>query len=119
MLVMTSKDKPNKKLSRVDSNGMGTPRIHGVSAFHYVYVLQNDSKSWYTGYTSDLRKRLMEHNTGKSNYTKSRGPFTLIYYEACLSIHDAYRREQYLKTGMGKRFLKNRVKSFSEGVLTG
>lgn len=78
----------------------------------YVYVLQNNSGQFYTGCTSDLKKRLEQHNTGKSEFTKYRGPYELIYYEACLNVKDAYAREKYLKTGMGKRYLKNRLKRY-------
>jgi len=69
-------------------------------------------KGFYTGSTGDLRRRLKEHNTGKVFSTKNRGPFKLIYYEACLNEQDARAREKYLKTGMGKRYLKNRLKHF-------
>ena len=78
----------------------------------YVYVLENTNKRWYTGYTGDLRKRFNQHNTRKSTYTKYRGPYKLIYYEACLIEDDAKSREKYLKSGMGKRYLKNRLKHF-------
>ncbi len=80
---------------------------------HYVYVLKStkDSK-FYTGCTEDLRKRFREHNDGKVASTKGRGPFELIYYEASLEGTDAFAREKYLKTGMGKRYLKNRLKRF-------
>lgn len=63
----------------------------------------------YTGFTNDLRKRLKQHNDGLSTYTKGRGPFELIYYEACLLKEKARSRELYLKSGMGKRYLKNRL----------
>ena len=80
---------------------------------YYIYVLQSKKdKNWYTGYTDDLRKRFKEHNENKVYSTKSRGPFELIYYEACLNQQDATSREKYLKTGMGKRYLKNRLKRF-------
>lgn len=79
----------------------------------YVYVIQSSRDNrWYTGVTKDLRKRFKEHNEGKVTSTKSRGPFRIIYYEAGLHQYDAYSRERYLKTGMGKRFLKNRLKRF-------
>ena len=80
---------------------------------YYTYVLrsQNDDK-WYTGSTNNLRKRFNEHNSGKNRSTKGRGPFQMIYYEACINEHDARVRETYLKTGMGKRFIKNRLKRF-------
>lgn len=66
----------------------------------------------YTGFTYDLRKRLNEHNEQKSKYTKHRGPYQLIYYEACLSEIDARQREKYLKSGTGKRYLKGRLRRF-------
>ena len=80
---------------------------------HYVYVLKStkDGK-FYTGCTEDLRKRFREHNIGMVNSTKGRGPFELIYYEASLHKTDAFAREKYLKSGMGKRYLKNRLKRF-------
>ncbi len=78
--------------------------------FYYTYILKSkkDSKI-YTGYTQDLRKRLNQHNKGLSTYTKGRGPFILIYYEGCLLESKARSRELYLKSGMGKRYLKNRL----------
>jgi len=80
---------------------------------HYTYILQSKkNKRWYTGCTNDLRKRFKEHNDNLVFSTKGRGPFKLIYYEACLSKDDAFARERYLKSGMGKRYLKNRLKRF-------
>ena len=80
---------------------------------YYTYVLQSKKSSrFYTGYTTDLRKRLKEHNENVSGYTKGRGPYILIYYEACLSEKDAKARELYLKTGKGKRYLKSRLSRF-------
>jgi len=55
------------------------------------------------------------------NGPTNRGPFELIYYEACLNQQDDAAREKYLKSGMGKRYLKNRLKRFliSNGVNPG
>ncbi|MFH1456589.1 MAG: GIY-YIG nuclease family protein [Patescibacteria group bacterium] len=79
----------------------------------YVYLLisKKDNK-WYTGFSSDLRKHLNEHNLGKVFSTKGRGTFELIYYEACIDKKDAQAREKYLKSGPGKRYLKNRLRRF-------
>jgi putative endonuclease len=78
--------------------------------FYYTYILKSKKDGLlYTGCTKDLRKRLEQHNTGKSTYTKGRGPFIVIYYEACLLEEKARSRELYLKSGMGKRYLKNRL----------
>jgi putative endonuclease len=75
--------------------------------YYLTYVLksQKDGKL-YTGYTRQLRKRLDEHNLGLNRSTKGRGPFTLIYFEGCLSKDAAMKREQQLKSGHGKRYLK-------------
>lgn len=78
----------------------------------YTYVLINKDNFMYTGFTYDLRKRFKEHNDKLSTYTKYRGPYKLIYYEACLDENDARQREKYLKSGTGKRFIKSRLKRF-------
>ena len=80
---------------------------------YYTYVLQSKKDGyWYTGCTADLRKRFRDHNAGRVFHTKGRGQFTLIYYEACFNKDDAFRRERYIKSGMGKRYLKNCLKRF-------
>ena len=79
----------------------------------YVYVLMSTKNNrCYTGMTNDLRKRFKEHNNAKSKYTKDRGPYKLIYYEASVNQADTRSRELYLKSGMGKRYIKNRLKRF-------
>lgn len=85
-----------------------------ANMFYYVYTLQSKKdKRWYTGFTVDIRKRFKEHNEGKyTSWTKGRGPFELIYFEGCKNKVDANNREKYLKTGMGKRYLKNRLRRF-------
>lgn len=64
----------------------------------YVYVLKSkrDNKA-YIGYSSDLRRRLKEHNQGFSKATEKRRPFILVYYEAYHAKSDARRRELKLK----------------------
>jgi putative endonuclease len=78
----------------------------------YTYVLMNKNSRFYTGFTYDLRKRFNEHNDKKSTYTKYQGSYALIYYEACRNENDVRRREKYLKSGTGKRYLKSRLKRF-------
>jgi putative endonuclease len=75
--------------------------------FYYVYILQSQkNKSFYIGYSSDLKKRLKEHNKGKSKATKPYTPYKLIFYEAFLNRIDAKNREKYLKSGYGRRTIK-------------
>lgn len=76
---------------------------------YYVYVIKSP-KQFYTGFTHDLKRRFNEHVNNQSIATKNRGPWKLVYYEACLSNTDALRREKYLKTAWGKRYIKQRIK---------
>ncbi|HEX2225764.1 MAG TPA: GIY-YIG nuclease family protein [Candidatus Binatia bacterium] len=78
---------------------------------YYVYVLRSKKdRKLYTGCTGNLKKRLLEHANGTVRSTRSRLPFELVYYEASRGIDDALRREKYLKTTYGKRYLKGRLK---------
>jgi len=79
----------------------------------YVYILQsNKNGELYIGYTSDLKKRLNEHNQGLNFSTKRYMPWNVIYYEACKEQTDAKRREKYLKTTQGGRLIKRRIKDY-------
>lgn len=78
--------------------------------FFYVYVLRSEKdKNLYVGSTSDLKRRLQEHNSGLVESTAARKPFDLVYYEAGLSKDKAFKREKYFKTGFGRRYLKDRI----------
>jgi putative endonuclease len=80
---------------------------------YFVYVLRSKlDKKFYTGFTSDLVKRLKEHNSGKVLSTRKRIPFEIVYYECSLNQYDAIHREKYLKTTYGKRYIKQRVKNY-------
>ena len=83
---------------------------------HYVYVLRSlkDGKL-YTGYTTDLRDRVATHNSGKARSTRNRRPLRLIYYEAYLVAQDAKAREQFLKSGSGKRFIRRQLAHYLSG----
>ena len=87
--------------------------VPNPTVMYYTYLLQSKKNGqWYTGSTNDLRKRFKQHTLGKSTYTRGRGPFKLVYDEACVNEEDARSRELYLKSGMGKRYIKNRIKRF-------
>ncbi|MEK7560721.1 MAG: GIY-YIG nuclease family protein [Patescibacteria group bacterium] len=78
-----------------------------------MYLIESTQHDrWYIGSTGDLRKRLKQHNDGESSYTRKYCPWILLYYEACRSKDDALAREKYLKSGMGRRYLKNRLRRF-------
>ncbi len=74
---------------------------------HYVYILQSKSSGkLYKGCTSDLRRRIAEHNNRKVISTKAGVPWRLIYYQGLLNKKDALREEKFLKSGKGRERLK-------------
>ncbi|NTW31447.1 MAG: GIY-YIG nuclease family protein [Bacteroidetes bacterium] len=83
-------------------------------AIYYVYVLKSLSFiKHYTGQTEDLERRLREHNEGSLGvYTKNKGPWELIYFEKFDTRTEAMKREKYLKTGIGRAFLKRNVEKY-------
>lgn len=77
---------------------------------YYVYILQSSkSNTLYYGYTSDLKKRVVEHNTGKNKYTKGHMPWKLVWYSGFLNKQMAKDFELYLKSGSGKAFVYKRL----------
>jgi putative endonuclease len=92
---------------------LNMPRNTTSRVFFYTYVLESErDENLYIGTTTNLNQRLKEHNKGYSFSTKFRRPFRLIYVEACLNGQDAARRERYLKTTQGRRFLGLRLQEY-------
>lgn len=83
---------------------------------YWVYLLENvNDRSWYTGYTTDLKRRLMEHNEGRGGgTTRAKKSWKLIYCEGYVKEEDAQGREIFLKSGSGRRFLKKQLKNYFE-----
>jgi len=78
---------------------------------YYVYILMCADGTYYTGYTTDVERRLKAHNTGKgAKYTRSRRPCTLVYTEEYPTKQEAMRREYAIKqlTRKEKEDLMNR-----------
>ena len=73
----------------------------------YVYILksENDHRHYY-GFTSDLRRRLRDHNSGKVVATRRRKPFVIQYYETYDNMIDARKRELFFKKRSGYKWLK-------------
>ena len=73
---------------------------------HYVYIINSEKnlKRFYIGLTSDLKRRLEEHNCNKSIHTAKYAPCKLINYFAFINKENAEAFEQYLKSGSGRRF---------------
>lgn len=84
---------------------------------YYVYVLKSlKDNNFYTGFTDNLDRRIEEHDNGKEPSTKSRLPFRLVCYEGCLYKGDAIAREKQLKTGRGKKYLRDRLRHYLESL---
>lgn len=66
---------------------------------HFVYILECDDGTLYTGYTTDVPRRLKEHNAGTaSRYTRGRLPVRLLYFERFSSKSRAMKREAEIKS---------------------
>ena len=81
---------------------------------YFVYIIQSEStRKYYTGITTDLKRRLKEHNKIKSNtvVTKYLTDFKYIYTEEVKNRNEARKREKYFKSGVGREFRDKLVKS--------
>ena len=74
---------------------------------YFVYILTSEKDGrLYKGLTTDLEKRIREHNNGKTKSTKGYCPWKLIYKEEFITLEEARKREKYFKTGIGREFIK-------------
>lgn len=77
---------------------------------HFVYVIKSEVRNYiYVGLSNDLDRRFAEHDSGNNKTTKPYAPFKLIYTERCESRQIARDREKYLKSGIGREFLRGLV----------
>ena len=72
----------------------------------WVYVLRGRDGRNYVGMTQRLRRRIAEHDTGRTPADAGKGPFELIYRERCPDASSARERERFLKSGAGREWLK-------------
>jgi putative endonuclease len=80
---------------------------------YFVYIIQSlRDGNYYTGYTSDLKRRLERHNSGYSKATKKRKPFKLVYCESYQNKNEAIKREYFLKSKIGGPTKKSLVENF-------
>ena len=74
---------------------------------YIVYVLFSDSyNKHYTGVTSNLEQRLLSHNELGRDWTKSYRPWKVIYTKPFVTKQEAMQYEKWLKTGVGREFIK-------------
>jgi predicted GIY-YIG superfamily endonuclease len=80
------------------------------AAFHYVYTLESlSSPQIYTGHTTDLGRRLAEHNSGKVPHTSKFVPWRIRSATAFREMERALAFERYLKSGSGRAFLRRHL----------
>lgn len=78
---------------------------------HYVYILFSlHDEGFYIGYSNNLKIRLTKHAKGEITATKFRRPLKLIHYEYFIDKEDALAREEFLKSGFGRKNLKAMLK---------
>jgi len=102
-------------MARLDSassrgGSASASRRVGQQIMYWVYVLQSEkfAKS-YVGYTDNVQRRLSEHNAGKSNFTSKYKPWKLKHIESFNLKGEAIKREKFLKSKSGRKFLKDVV----------
>ena len=71
-----------------------------------VYVIKSINGRQYIGHTSDLDRRIVEHNSGMCKTMKVDTGWRVIYQESCSTRGEAMKRERWLKTGVGRDYLK-------------
>jgi putative endonuclease len=76
---------------------------------YFVYVLRNPEGRLYIGFTTDLNKRLHQHQEGEGGWTRRRGPWELVHYETFTDRSEAMRRERNLKRGRTNQELRIRL----------
>ncbi|NWF93697.1 MAG: GIY-YIG nuclease family protein [Syntrophaceae bacterium] len=79
---------------------------------YFVYLLKSElTGSSYVGHTSNLEKRITEHNLGKSLSTRKKRPWRLVYQEEYVTRSEAAQRERYFKS------IKGRLELRAKGIL--
>ena len=74
----------------------------------YVYAIKSKVKNYiYVSMTNNLDRRIMEHNNGENKSTKAYKPLIVIFTELFLTRIEARKKEKYLKSGVGKEWLKS------------
>ena len=76
---------------------------------YFVYVLQNPEGRLYIGFTTDLDRRVRQHQQGEGGWTSSHGPWKLVHHEIFYNRREAIRREHNLKRGKANQELRKQL----------
>ncbi len=78
----------------------------------FVYILKSiKSGTYYIGCTNDIERRLKEHNSGISIYTKTDKPWKLCYNEAFNSLSEARKRENQIKSWKKRKAIEKLIQA--------
>ena len=85
--------------------------VRDFAVVYYVYILQSKSapNQRYIGLTRDLKKRLLDHQDGRSPHTAKFAPWLMVAYFAFVAENTAVAFERYLKSGSGRVFAKRHL----------
>ena len=75
-----------------------------MEEYWYVYIIQCINESFYVGYTTNIDRRIIEHNSGKVHYTRDKRPVKIVTYIGFTDKYKAIYFEKYLKSGSGIAF---------------
>ena len=79
----------------------------------YLYILYSEKlNKFYVGSTTDIERRITEHNRGKEKFTKTGVPWELKYKEVFAELIDARRRELFIKKQKSRRFIEKLISTF-------
>ena len=81
--------------------------------YFYVYLIRSQEGFRYIGQTSDLKKRLTDHNSQICHSTKRGTNWQIIYYEQFNTRSEAMKREKWLKSGVGREWANNNIAGWS------
>lgn len=77
---------------------------------YVIYILKSKTHNhYYTGQTDNIKRRLLEHNSGNHYWTSKYKPWELIYTEEYSTRDDVINREKYLKSHAGRNWIKKNL----------
>ena len=80
---------------------------------YFIYLLKSEEGYHYIGQTEDLNRRLSEHNFHTAHLTRHGNNWRIIYTEEFNTRSEAMKREKWLKSGVGREWIKNNIPGWS------
>ncbi len=79
----------------------------GIRMKYITYILKSQiAPKTYVGHTDSMDRRLSEHNNGKSIFTRRYKPWSILYTEEFTHENESIKKEEYFKSGAGRRWIK-------------